>query len=257
MTEIRTTSSTGGEKGMKAERFDLIPVEAMAAVARHYAVGAQKYSKYGECTCAPNATSDQSTPEENVEHATTSGSSAITPNTQSDSKRKLSSGTQLTQTPSRSSELGDGLSRGRGHTSRTDSHAMNTTHSWQDPAESAGSHPSTSIMTTAQGRSGAGYATGATSAPATSKAGLPSTSRQHSTGCGALTIVSSGDHNWRKGYEWSKSYAAAMRHLTAFWSGEDIDPETGSPHPAAVVFHMNSLLVFMDEHSEFDDRYKA
>lgn len=63
------------------------------------------------------------------------------------------------------------------------------------------------------------------------------------------------DHNWRRGYEWSKSFAALMRHAWAFWRGEDIDEETGSPHMAAVVFHALTLLTFMDEHRPFDDRY--
>lgn len=108
MTEVRSVSSTGGEKGTKEERFDLLPTEALAKVARHYGIGAQKYAA----------------------------------------------------------------------------------------------------------------------------------------------------HNWRRGYEWSKSYAALMRHLTAFWGGEDIDEETGSPHMAAVTFHALALLTFMDEQREFDDRYK-
>ncbi len=107
MTEVRTTSSTGGEKGMKPERYDLIPVEALASVARLYGEGAKKYS----------------------------------------------------------------------------------------------------------------------------------------------------EHNWRKGYEWSKSYAALHRHLAEFWKGVDIDPETGEPHLAAVVFHAFTLLTFMSEHPNFDDRY--
>ncbi len=64
------------------------------------------------------------------------------------------------------------------------------------------------------------------------------------------------DHNWRKGYEWSKSYAALQRHATQFWSGEDIDEETGSPHMAAVAFHALALLTYMEEHPEFDDRYR-
>ena len=63
-------------------------------------------------------------------------------------------------------------------------------------------------------------------------------------------------HNWRKGYEWSKSYSALQRHATAFWGGEDIDAETGSPHMAAVVFHALALLTFMDEQQKFDDRYR-
>lgn len=64
------------------------------------------------------------------------------------------------------------------------------------------------------------------------------------------------EHNWRKGFEWSKSYAALQRHLNAFWAGEDLDPETGSPHLAAVVFHALTLLTFMVEQPGFDDRYK-
>ena len=63
--------------------------------------------------------------------------------------------------------------------------------------------------------------------------------------------------NWRKGYEWSKSYDALMRHATQFWGGEDIDEETQLPHMAAVAFHALTILTFMEEHPEFDDRYKA
>lgn len=107
--EVRTVSSTGAEKGTKAERFDLLPVEALATVARHYAVGAEKYSA----------------------------------------------------------------------------------------------------------------------------------------------------HNWRKGYEWSKSYAALQRHAGLFWGGQDNDEEMGTPHMAAVAFHALSLLTFMDEQRAFDDRYRA
>lgn len=63
------------------------------------------------------------------------------------------------------------------------------------------------------------------------------------------------DHNWRKGYEWSLSVGALGRHLAAFMEGEDNDPETGSPHMAAVAFHALSLLTFMNEHPELDDRF--
>jgi hypothetical protein len=63
------------------------------------------------------------------------------------------------------------------------------------------------------------------------------------------------DHNWRKGYEWSKSYDALQRHIQAFWGGEDLDPESGLPHPAHAVFHLFALLQGMSDHPEFDDRY--
>lgn len=65
------------------------------------------------------------------------------------------------------------------------------------------------------------------------------------------------EHNWRGGYEWSKSYAALQRHANAFWAGEDIDEETGSPHMAAVAFHALALLTFMDEQPGFDDRFDS
>ncbi len=42
--ETRIVSATGGEKGQKLERFDLIPVDALTALARLYGKGAQKYS---------------------------------------------------------------------------------------------------------------------------------------------------------------------------------------------------------------------
>jgi len=62
------------------------------------------------------------------------------------------------------------------------------------------------------------------------------------------------DRNWERGYEWSKSFGAMMRHAWAFWSGEDTDAETGSPHLAAVCFHALALLEFADTHPDFDDR---
>ena len=65
------------------------------------------------------------------------------------------------------------------------------------------------------------------------------------------------DNQWRKGYEWSKSYAALQRHATSWWGGEDTDEETGSSHMAAVAWHAFTLLTFIEEHPDFDDRYKG
>lgn len=64
------------------------------------------------------------------------------------------------------------------------------------------------------------------------------------------------DNNWMRGYEWSKSYAALQRHANLFWAGEDIDPEMGLPHLAAVAWHAFALMTFMDQHPDFDDRVK-
>lgn len=65
------------------------------------------------------------------------------------------------------------------------------------------------------------------------------------------------DRNWERGYAWSKSYAALQRHAHAFWSGENDDPETGSPHMAAVVFHALALLEFTNTHPSKDDRPRS
>lgn len=62
------------------------------------------------------------------------------------------------------------------------------------------------------------------------------------------------DHQWRKGYEWSKAFAAMMRHAWAFWGGEDLDPDSGSPHLAAVAWHAFALLQYTVDHPEHDDR---
>lgn len=61
-------------------------------------------------------------------------------------------------------------------------------------------------------------------------------------------------HNYRRGYPWSWSFDALVRHLAAFWQGEDVDAESGSPHLAAVVFHALALLTFQTDHPDMDDR---
>ncbi|AZS09802.1 hypothetical protein SEA_ROZBY_49 [Arthrobacter phage Rozby] len=63
-------------------------------------------------------------------------------------------------------------------------------------------------------------------------------------------------HNWRKGYEFSKGYAALQRHANSWQGGEDLDPEMGTSHLAAVAFHALALLELMETHPEMDDRYK-
>lgn len=92
------------------------------------------------------------------------------------------------------------------------------------------------------------------------------------------------DHQWRKGYEWSKSIAALGRHYALFVQGYDYDvcsndpdgcsfvdadgndyeplePDTcfnhtGSHHMAAVAWHAFLLLEFKGEYPEHDDRYR-
>lgn len=100
-------------------------------------------------------------------------------------------------------------------------------------------------------------------------------------GRGALKYA---NHQWRNGYEWSKSYSALQRHLTAFWNGQDLDTcpsnlegcafvtsegepfegvpgvscynHTGGHHLDAVMWHAFTLREFYNTYPEHDDRYK-
>lgn len=61
--------------------------------------------------------------------------------------------------------------------------------------------------------------------------------------------------NWEKGIKFSRVFAATMRHLIAFWRGEDNDPETGLCHLDQAICE----LMFMSAYhkrgmKEFDDR---
>jgi hypothetical protein len=63
-------------------------------------------------------------------------------------------------------------------------------------------------------------------------------------------------HNWRKGIVYSRLFDALQRHLWAWWSGEEIDPESGESH----LDHAACCLMFLRELSlrpELDDRYKT
>ena len=64
------------------------------------------------------------------------------------------------------------------------------------------------------------------------------------------------DYNFRKGYAWSLSFDALMRHAFAFWNGEDNDPESGLPHMAHVMWNAATLLSFMEDHPDLDDRFR-
>jgi hypothetical protein len=51
-----------------------------------------------------------------------------------------------------------------------------------------------------------------------------------------------GYRNWEKGLRYSTSYASLMRHLLAWWQGEDIDPESNLPHTYHIAWNAHALV---------------
>lgn len=62
--------------------------------------------------------------------------------------------------------------------------------------------------------------------------------------------------NWEQGISWGRVFGALMRHMWAWWKGENTDPETGKSH----LWHAGCCIAFLieyeDTHPEFDDRPK-
>ena len=62
-------------------------------------------------------------------------------------------------------------------------------------------------------------------------------------------------HNWRKGLDYSRVYGAMLRHITKWWEGEDLDPESGISH----LHHAGCCIAFLQtfvetNRTELDDR---
>jgi hypothetical protein len=61
--------------------------------------------------------------------------------------------------------------------------------------------------------------------------------------------------NWEKGIAHSRVFAAAQRHLTSWWRGEDNDPETGLSHLAHAACCTLFMLAFVTRKTPgVDDR---
>jgi hypothetical protein len=60
--------------------------------------------------------------------------------------------------------------------------------------------------------------------------------------------------NWAKGMDWSVPLACALRHLSSWQRGEDIDAESGQPHLAHVMCNIRMLMLYSKTYPEGDDR---
>lgn len=61
-------------------------------------------------------------------------------------------------------------------------------------------------------------------------------------------------YNYLKGYDWSLSQDALLRHNLKWWGGQDLDRETGLPHIAHVAWHALAQLSFYLRNVGTDDR---
>lgn len=64
-----------------------------------------------------------------------------------------------------------------------------------------------------------------------------------------------GDRNWELGIKYSRIFGALMRHMWAWWGGEDLDKESGKSH----LWHAGCELAFLiafetRERTDLDDR---
>ena len=49
------------------------------------------------------------------------------------------------------------------------------------------------------------------------------------------------ERNWELGMDWSRPFGALMRHMWAWWKGENVDPETGYSH----LWHAGCCIAFL------------
>lgn len=64
-------------------------------------------------------------------------------------------------------------------------------------------------------------------------------------------------NSWRTGkmVDWSRTYGSVLRHLFAFWSGQDNDPESTKPHLAHAATQLMILIEHQNINKEGDDRH--
>jgi len=64
-----------------------------------------------------------------------------------------------------------------------------------------------------------------------------------------------GERNWEHGLHYHRVFGAAMRHLWAWWSGEEVDSKSGLSHLDHAAANVHFLSAYVKRGmKEFDDR---
>ena len=65
------------------------------------------------------------------------------------------------------------------------------------------------------------------------------------------------ERNWESGMNFSIPYACLLRHLTAWYDGEDLDKESGLNHLDHVMANVAMLIHYVEKcYTELDNRPK-
>ena len=67
-------------------------------------------------------------------------------------------------------------------------------------------------------------------------------------------LIDDASDNWRKGLSWMNTIESVERHIEAFKSGEDIDPDLKTYNLANAIWGLATLLEFYKIHPHGDDR---
>ena len=62
------------------------------------------------------------------------------------------------------------------------------------------------------------------------------------------------DRDWEKGMSWGRPFGALMRHMWAWWGGEQKDAETGFSHLAHAGCCLMFLMAYESRKIGIDDR---
>jgi Domain of unknown function (DUF5664) len=63
-----------------------------------------------------------------------------------------------------------------------------------------------------------------------------------------------GRDNYKDGMDWTRVLDASLRHILAFSSGENVDPETGISHLGHAKANLSMLLYYIKNDVGNDDR---
>lgn len=65
------------------------------------------------------------------------------------------------------------------------------------------------------------------------------------------------ERNWERGMSWGRCFGALMRHMWAWWGGEQKDQETGLSHLAHAACCLMFLMAYEKRAVGNDDRPKS